>query len=176
MSFLTYFITSGAPAVRGKALQLEEKIEQLEEQLERLDHENFKLRQRVRAYQYDRVKLHAIQRLASTGSWELDQVSGFFKCTDELLDILHVGANTISSWEDFRRFIHPADKSMADDILHQSVMTKESFEIEHRLLLPTQEVKWVKHYFKSFFVPTGMVVSSVGQLQEIEESAVEDKR
>ncbi|MCU7841422.1 MAG: PAS domain-containing protein [Candidatus Thiodiazotropha sp. (ex Troendleina suluensis)] len=146
---------------------LQRKIDVLEDEVVALDQEVFRLRQEVKATQYNGDKLRAIQRLASAGGWELNQVSGGFDCSAELAAILCAEPESLVSWSDFIAWVHPDERAMVADALDQSVLAKEPFEIEHRMVLANAEVRYVKHHCKSFYAATGMLVSSIGNLQDI---------
>ena len=154
-------------------IDLKKKIDLLEEKIVHLDLENYKLRQLDKTHQNNVSKLNEIQELTSTGGWELDQVSGAFNCSTELAEILDTELDACTSWADFIKFVHPDERPTVNEALYLSTTQRQNFEIEHRLVLRGGEVKFVKHYCKSFFTPIGMVISSVGHIQDITELKLE---
>ncbi len=143
------------------------EIERLEEEVAQLDLENHRLRQEAKIYQHNELKLHEVQRIASTGSWEFDQVTNTFKCTAELAEILEVDAKCLTNWENFLQLTHPEDRSQLDEVLQESIILKKPFEIEHRLQLSNGKIKYIKHFCKSFCASNGMVINSFGLVQDI---------
>ena len=148
-------------------IDLKKKIDLLEEEITHLDLANYNLRQQDKTHKYNLLKLKKIQRLTSTGDWELDQVSGVFNCSDELGEMLETPLDYLTSWDDFIQFVHPSESTAVNEALHLSTTQRLDFEIEHRLVLRGGGVKFVKHYCKSFFTPNGKIMSSIGHIQDI---------
>jgi diguanylate cyclase (GGDEF)-like protein len=143
------------------------EIERLEEEVAQLDLENIRLRQEAKIYQHNELKLHEVQRIASTGGWEFDRVTDTFKCTAELAEILEVDTKCLPTWESFLLLTHPEERSRLEEALQESIVSKKSFEIEHRLELSNGKIKYIKHFCKSFCASNGMVINSIGLVQDI---------
>ncbi len=143
------------------------EIERLEEEVTQLDLENNRLRLEAKTYQHNELKLYEIQRIASTGSWEFNQITSAFKCTAELAEILEVNAKSLPTWESFLQLTHPEERSRLDEALQESIVLKKSFEIEHRLQLSSGKIKYIKHFCKSFCASNGMLINSIGLVQDI---------
>ena len=154
-------------------IDLKKKVDHLEEEIVHLELENYRLRQLDKTHQNNVSKLKEIQSLTSIGGWELDQISGVFNCSAELGKMLDSPPDYCTSWAQFIEYVHPSERAAVNEALYLSTTQRQDFEIEHRLVLRSGEIKFVKHYCKSFFTNIGMVISSIGHIQDITELKLE---
>lgn len=148
-------------------LEFEETIEQLKDELIQLELENNLLLQQARGYKANETKLIGIQRMASIGNYEFDQVTTQFRCSDELANILEIEPELISTRADFIQHVHADDQDCLNDIMHESLNLNRPFEKEHRFTLINGKVKTVKHFSETHYALTGSAISTIGLIQDI---------
>lgn len=155
---------------------LEFKIESLEDEITQLELENNRLKLELKIAERTEFKLREIQRIGASGCWEFDQISDTFKCAKELAEVLETHPKKIPTWDDFLSLIHPDDRIKLKEALQDSVLMKKPFEIEHRIHTCSGKIKYIKHFCKSFYATNGMVINSVGLIQDITKlKSVEEK-
>lgn len=113
-------------------------------------------------------QLKEAQRLASLGSWDLDLVTGKFKCSEEIFRIFEVDpASTNEYYEDFLEAIHPEDREMVDAAYRDSVRSHEPYEFVHRLQMKDGRIKHVHERGETYYDAQGKPVRSVGTVQDV---------
>jgi len=114
--------------------------------------------------------LNEAQRLGRLGSWELDLVSGELHWTDEVYRIFELDPAQFSpSYENFLNVIHPDDRDQVNQAYTQSLIDRQPYGIEHRLLVADGRIKWVREHCGSEFDASGKPLRSVGAVQDITE-------
>ncbi len=82
------------------------------------------------------------QQIAHLGYWELDIKSGNIHWSDELYKIYGLDKNDFHPTEvNFISKIHPDDKQNIKDILDKAILDRRSFELNHRIILPSGETR-----------------------------------
>jgi len=121
--------------------------------------------------------LNEAQRIAKVGVWELDLQNNELVWSDEVFRIFDIDKETFPpSYETFLDFIHPEDRGMVDKAYSDSLISKEPYEIEHRLVLSDGKVKYVHEKCVTLFDSNGKAVRSVGTVHDItERKLVEDE-
>ncbi len=116
------------------------------------------------------TRLKEAQRLAKIGHWELDVKENTLKWSDEIYRIF--GANPQqfgANYEAFMSFVHPDDRELVNNAYFEHVKTQKEYDIVHRVLLPTGELKYVNERCESEFGDDGQAVKSIGTVADITE-------
>ncbi|MDH4247812.1 MAG: PAS domain S-box protein, partial [Deltaproteobacteria bacterium] len=114
------------------------------------------------------INLSVASHLAKLGSWELNTETGSLRVSEEVLSILGVqGGSLEPTVEAFLGVVHPEDREDVSARLRISTKTGSDFEVEHRVLLPTGEVRTVINKAEVFQNLSGTVVRMIGALQDI---------
>lgn len=116
------------------------------------------------------TRLKEAQRLAKIGHWELDVKENTLKWSDEIYRIF--GANPQqfgANYEAFMSFVHPDDRELVNNAYFEHVKTQKKYDIVHRVLLPTGELKYVNERCESEFGDDGQAVKSIGTVADITE-------
>lgn len=122
------------------------------------------------AAQHQRNLLDEAQRLGQLGSWELDLVKGALYWSAEIYRIFELDpADFQPSYENFLKAIHPEDRDKVNQAYSQSLIDKQSYDVEHRLLMPDGRIKWVHEHCTSDFDEAGKPLRSVGAVQDVTE-------
>ncbi|MDO8313185.1 MAG: PAS domain S-box protein, partial [Sideroxyarcus sp.] len=102
--------------------------------------------------QHNQELLNEAQRLGQLGSWELNLVSGGLRWSDEVYRIFELDPAQFSpTYENFLNVIHPDDIDKVRQAYERSLEDRQSYDIEHRLLLADGRVKWVHEHCSSEF-------------------------
>jgi len=85
-----------------------------------------------------------IQRLAQFGSWEWDVVTLVLTFSDELYRIAGMlPGETLPTYETALGRIHPDDRDAFDEDLRRAIAGRVSFALDHRLVRPGGEIRWL---------------------------------
>ncbi len=115
-----------------------------------------------------RKRLKEIQQIAHLGDWELDIINNKLIWSDETYRIFNLNPQEIEiSYEKFLALIHPEDKDMVNKTYLKSLKNKTSYSIEHRILLPLGEVKYVVERGKTYYNDEGIPTHSIGTIIDI---------
>lgn len=116
------------------------------------------------------LRLKEAQHMAHVGSWELNIISGTLYWSEEIFRIFEMDEAIFDpSYEAFLNLIHPEDRDIVHQTYINSVATRETYEISHRLLMPDGRIKWVEERCRTFYDDQGKPVSSAGTTQDITE-------
>ena len=92
--------------------------------------------------------LNDAQELAGLGNWETDLKSGETIWSRNFSRLFGIPSNVKPSYELLRKYIHPEDLLKSDKIYATEVKLKAAVEFEHRIVLPEQKIRWLKHIVK----------------------------
>lgn len=120
--------------------------------------------------------LKEAQRMAHTGSWELDLAQNILVWSDEIYRIFEIDPQAFSaSYDAFLAIVHPEDRDLVDRAYTESVKNRTPYDIEHRLLFPGGRIKHVREHCETFYDAEGRPVRSAGTLQDITERKLMEK-
>ena len=113
-------------------------------------------------------QLKEAQRLAAIGSWDLDLITGKFKCSEEIFRIFEVDPESTNEYyEDFLEAIHPEDRELVDAAYRDSVRGRRPYEFVHRLLMKDGRIKHVHERGETYYDAQGNAMRSVGTVQDV---------
>ena len=91
-----------------------------------------------------RADLIEAQKMAKVGSWELDLVHNRLHWTDEVFSIVELAPDGfVGTHEAFLNVVHPDDRQKVEAVFSDAVESGETYQIDHRLLLPDGRIKYV---------------------------------
>ncbi len=111
--------------------------------------------------------LREAQSIAHLGSWTLDIVQDSLVCSDEILRIFALPADSIPKRIDLLASVHPQDRSRIE-AEWTAAQGGQAYDTEYRLQLGTR-VRWVRERAHIRFDPFGYPVSAVGTVQDVTE-------
>jgi len=115
-------------------------------------------------------------RIAKLGHWSLDIPNDKLEWTDEIYRIFNQDPKSFpASYEGFLNAIHPDDRDMVDKAYTDSLIKKLPYEVEHRLLMPDGNVKWVYEQCGTDFAEDGTPLVSTGTVLDITERKLADE-
>jgi two-component system, cell cycle sensor histidine kinase and response regulator CckA len=89
------------------------------------------------------AQLAEAQKIAHVGSWEWDIASDVVTWSDELRRIFLVDLQRDLAYGDYLGSVHPDDREAVDEVVKRASATGESFEFEHRIVLPGGGERWI---------------------------------
>ncbi|NJO91944.1 MAG: PAS domain S-box protein, partial [Chloroflexia bacterium] len=115
------------------------------------------------------VRLNEAQRLAHIGSWELDLINNSLIWTDEIYRIFEIDPDKFgASYEAFLEAIHPEDREAVNSAYTNSLKTRKTYSIDHRLLFSDGRIKYVHEQCETHY-DGDKPVRSTGTVQDITE-------
>ncbi len=142
---------------------------------------NIKLEQRVkeRTVELEKINhfLERSQKIAKLGIWELDTINNKLNWSDEIFEIFEKDKEHFNvSYENFVQTIHPDDRDMVSKAYANSLVTKEKYQIIHRLMMDDGRIKWVEEQCETEFDSEGKALRSIGTVYDISrQKQIEEK-
>jgi len=113
-------------------------------------------------------KLREAQKIAHLGHWELNLITNKLKWSDEVYRIFGLKPQEFdATYEAFLENIHPDDREKVNTSYLNSLKSNIPYEIEHRLLLKSGQLKYVIEKGRTVFDKNGMPQSSTGTVYDI---------
>ncbi|VAW81763.1 diguanylate cyclase/phosphodiesterase (GGDEF & EAL domains) with PAS/PAC sensor(s) [hydrothermal vent metagenome] len=126
-------------------------------------------RQKEEALALSQQRLLESQQIAQLGHWDWDIVNGSLYWSDEHYRICGLEPGWIRpSYEAFLNFIHPADRQEWKCAVTEA-MSGSSYSMDHRLILPDGEDRYVHGQGQVQFDETGKPIRMMGTIQDITE-------
>lgn len=109
------------------------------------------------------TQLKAAQRIAQMGSWEWDLASNSFTWSQELYRIYGVNPAEQITFERFVELVHPDDRRLVQSFFE----SKRMFSIEHRIVRPDGEVRYIQIRAEVVSDSEGNATSLMGIAQDV---------
>jgi diguanylate cyclase (GGDEF)-like protein/PAS domain S-box-containing protein len=117
--------------------------------------------------------LKKAQAIAHIGSWELDLQSNYLYWSDEIYRIFEINRLRFeASYDAFLNVIHPDDRESVNRAYEYSLITRQKYTIDHRLLMEDGRIKWVRELGDTEYDSEGNPVVSRGTVQDITEQVL----
>jgi len=117
---------------------------------------------------HQQAMLEEAQHLGKLGSWELENDELIW--SDETYQIFEQDRSITSGLlKIFNDAIHPDDREQVTQAFQRSLQDRESYDIEHRLLLADGRIKWVREHCNTVYDEGGSPLRSIGMVQDITE-------
>ncbi|MFO0629600.1 MAG: PAS domain S-box protein [Polyangiales bacterium] len=108
------------------------------------------------------------QRIARLGHWRLDHRDRAMSVSDETFRIFGIDlAPRAPSVARFFRAMHPDDRRAVSDAFQHAVRTRAPFDLDHRVVTPDGEVRWVKERGETTYADDGQPLRSTGTVMDI---------
>jgi PAS domain S-box-containing protein len=109
------------------------------------------------------TQLKAAQRIAQMGSWEWDLASNCINWSQELYRIYGVNPAEQINFEKFIELVHPDDRRLVQSFFE----SKRMFSIEHRILRPDGELRYIQIRAEVVSDSEGNPISLMGIAQDM---------
>lgn len=122
-------------------------------------------------------KLSEAQCLAHIGSWEWNFVDNSLWWSEEVFRIFGLSSDTFCpTYPAFLETIHPEDRGLVERVVDQSIKNDLPYGIEHRILRPGGDVRYVHERGIVKKDTGGNVTSMRGTVQDITERHTADRK
>ena len=121
--------------------------------------------------------LEEAQKLSNIGHWELDLVNNSLYWSDEVYRIFGLEPQEFgATYESFLTHIHPDDHELVNSAYTNSLESKSSYNIIHRVLTKQDEIKYVEERCTHKLDSEGNVVKSIGTVHDITQRIQYEKK
>ncbi len=115
-------------------------------------------------------RLKEAEKIAHLGYWELDIPGNVLYWSDEVYRIFGLEPQSFdATYEAFLEFIHPDDRNRVNQAYLNSLESKQPYDIIHRLVLKSGEIKWVHENCKTDYDMQGNALRSIGTVMDVTE-------
>lgn len=123
-----------------------------------------------RALKASEASLSLAQRVANIGNWDWNIETDHLEWSDQIFRIFGLDRRYYSaSFAAFFNIIHPEDRDRVRQAARQAMDGQQPFAVEHRIILPSGEIRWVQERGEVFHSPDGKPVRMIGTVQDISE-------
>ncbi|UQA61345.1 PAS domain-containing protein [Polyangium aurulentum] len=110
------------------------------------------------------------QRIGNMGNWDWDIPTGGLTWSEQIFRIFgHEPGKFAVSHQAFLDTIHPDDREMVMAAVNKTVEERAPFSLEHRIVLPTGEIRVVHEQGKVFYSDSGVPLRMLGTVQDVTE-------
>lgn len=122
------------------------------------------------------LALEEAQALTHLGSWQWNVATNEITWSDELYRIYGLKPQEREiGFDEFIRLIHPKDRDRVQGIIGAAFQSGESFEFEHRIILPNGKIRILQGKGKSDKGPDGGIIRMLGTSQDVTEQKIADQ-
>jgi len=116
------------------------------------------------------ARLKEAQQIAHLGHWDLDLEKNLLYWSDEVYRLFGLEPQEFSAtYEAFLEHVHPDDRDFVNSAYSESVNNRKGYDIEHRILLKSDEVRYVNERCITDYDETGKALRSLGTVLDITE-------
>jgi len=117
------------------------------------------------------------QKIAHLGSWEVDLADNRLEWSDQVLEIFGIRREDFAGTEEaFYAFIHPDDLEWFLEQRAHWLDTGGEFDVEHRIVRPDGEIRWVREQAQIITDEDGEPVFTTGTVQDITDQHTLDEQ
>jgi len=110
------------------------------------------------------------QRLAHLGSWNWNIVTNKLTWSDEIYRIFGLTPQEFgATYEAFLASVYPDDRDFVRRAVDDALNQKAKYDIEHRIVLPSGEIRLVNERAEVSFTKAGEAIRMIGTVQDITE-------
>lgn len=156
---------------------VQERTRELQDELSARQQAETEQRRLKEQLETERTRLVEAQTVAKVGSWETDLATGAVIWSDETYRIFATDPTKFQpTHQGFLELVHPEDRRSVDQALLGSLDKRGPCAIEHRVLLPGSEIKFVEERWQTFHDSEGKPVRAIGTCQDITERKQTEKQ
>ncbi|QSZ41461.1 PAS domain S-box protein [Sulfurimonas aquatica] len=120
--------------------------------------------------------LNSAQELAHIGHWYLDLITGELSWSDETYRIFGLQPQEFTAtYDSFVQRIYEDDREAVNSAYTNSIELDEAYEIEHRVIRPDGEIRFVIEKCKHYHDKGGKIIGSIGTIIDITERKVNEE-
>ncbi|MCA0381944.1 MAG: PAS domain S-box protein [Bacteroidetes bacterium] len=115
--------------------------------------------------------LKQVQKIGLSGHWEHNHISNYITWSEDVFNIFGLDASGEAlSYEDFFKALPTEDAIRVDKVYQQHLKEKTPFDIIHRIITPSGEIKYVQQRCQTFYDEAGKAIKSIGAVADITEA------
>jgi PAS domain S-box-containing protein len=123
------------------------------------------------------LKLAEAAQLSKMGYWELDIVKNNLIWSDEVYRIFGLKPQEFkATYESFLSYVHPEDRDAVNKAYSDSLKNKLPYDIQHRVLLKSGEIKYVREKCQTEYNDDGEAIRSIGAVLDITEQILAEQK
>lgn len=123
------------------------------------------------------ASLARAQRMARIGIWEHDLDADRVTASRELLAMCQLDEQAFDgSLATLAGFVHPDDRELVDESTRAAIRAGETFDLDHRLLLPNGATLYVRHQGSSVLDESGRARRVFGTMQDVTQRTLAEQR
>jgi PAS domain S-box-containing protein len=108
------------------------------------------------------------QRIGRLGHWRLDHLTGALDWSAETYRLFGLEPNRFgASYTAFLEAVHPDDRDALDRVYRNAVANRTNYALEHRIVRPDGEVRWVHERCETVYAEDGRPLVSTGTVADI---------
>jgi PAS domain S-box-containing protein len=154
--------------VGERTAQLEAVLMELRAANSELEKEIAERRQAEARIRESEQRLAEAQHLARLGSWHWNMETNVVTWSDQMYRIYGLNPETFTSkYEGFLDHVHPEDRALAQASINRAREEHGSFSYDHRIILPTGEVRTVHAQGEVIANAEGKLIAMSGTGQDI---------
>ena len=122
-------------------------------------------------------RLDDTQEVARVGSWETDLSNFEVKWSAETFRIFGLDPNSIhTTHPNFLNYVHPDDREKADKALFDSLSSHSINTIQHRIITPKGELRYIEENWRIFYNEQGKAIRALGTCSDITERKLAEEK
>ena len=115
-----------------------------------------------------RVRLAEAQEMAKMGRWDYYHKENALFWSDSIFSIFGLEKTEKSiTYETYLESVHPEDREKVNLKWKESLYRQSRFQVEHRIITPQGDLKWMNESCHTEFDETGNPIHTVGIVQDI---------
>jgi PAS domain S-box-containing protein len=115
-----------------------------------------------------RVRLAEAQEMAKMGRWDYYHKENALFWSDSIFSIFGLEKTEKSiTYETYLESVHPEDREKVNLKWKESLYRQSRFQVEHRIITPRGDLKWMNESCHTEFDETGNPIHTVGIVQDI---------
>ena len=126
--------------------------------------------------QHNQALLNEAEKIGKFGSWEFSLPGGELRWSDEVYRIFELDPiQTKPTYDVFMNVIHPDDRTKVEQAYKQSLLDRQTYQIDHRVQFADGRIKWLREHGSTTFDSAGEPQRSVGMVQDITEQRLAEE-
>ncbi|MDX1936475.1 MAG: ATP-binding protein [Flavihumibacter sp.] len=114
-----------------------------------------------------KISLAYAQEISKIGNWSFNITTYEVKWSDNLFKIFEIDPDTTNLYEAYINSVHPEDLPHLQQLINEAVTLGNDYVVEHRILVPGNDIKYIRGIAKVAKNKYGAPVALFGTAQDI---------
>lgn len=114
-----------------------------------------------------KISLAYAQEISKIGNWSFNITTYEVKWSDNLFKIFEIDPDTTNLYEAYINSVHPEDLPHLQQLINEAVTLGKDYVVEHRIIVPGNDIKYIKGIAKVAKNKYGAPVALFGTAQDI---------